>query len=264
MSQSTNQPTRSSQRGSVIFGSSAAEELLSRHGLSTVDAVFAGGNLSACRHRGRSVHELRLMSDDGSLTRLFVKLNWGRRRIWPRMTDIKTGQMFQSLPVREWHGLDRFASIGLNVPERLGLFREGLLNFRDAVIVREVPPPYSVDEMLQNGEWDRLTADQHSAILVEMNSIMRTIHTAGIGWRGASSRHFYPQLQADGSWNIWLIDCEGVHRRWSQKIIDRDYNKLYRALKESQASPKILAEFSALMNDITRPSVKEPVARKAA
>jgi hypothetical protein len=30
------------------------------------------------------------------------------------------------------------------------------------------------------------------------------------------AKHFYPEEQRNGSWRIWLIDCEGVYR-WSSE-----------------------------------------------
>ncbi|GAB4134819.1 MAG: hypothetical protein Tsb009_00300 [Planctomycetaceae bacterium] len=210
------------------------------------------------------MYPLTLPDETGSEKRYFVKLNWGRRRFWPRMTDIKTGQIFQSLPTREWHGLNRFEQIGLNVPERIALFREGLLHFRDAVIVREVPPLYSVDEMLQNGEWEKLTLSQQSNLLAAIMDILRTIHLAGLGWRGSSSRHFYPQLDPDGCWKIWLIDCEGVHRSWSRKVILRDCDKLWRAMRESCASHETLTELGERIGEYTGKPFSRVASRRAA
>lgn len=239
------------------FGSHAWQDLLESNGLCDTDSVFARGNTHNCRHTGRSVTPLTLTSPDGSETQAYLKLNWGRRRIWPRMTDLKTGQMFQSLPEREWNGIDRFAKIGLNVPERLGLFQSGLFQFRDAVIVRAVPPLHSVDQMLQNGSWWELDDERRSSLLSAMITVMRTIHAAGIGWRGSSSRHFYPQWQPTDGWKLWLIDCEGVHRKWSNRIVERDCRKLWRAMRESGADSDTLTELQSLI-DRTNGSDESP------
>jgi len=116
------------------------------------------------------------------------------------MTDLKTGQTFQSLSDREWNGLARFRALGLNVPERLALYCHGLWTVRTAVILREVPPQHSLDEMLKNGRWQQFSAGQRESLLETVMATMQTIHKAGLGWRGTSCRHFYPQLHNDGSW----------------------------------------------------------------
>ncbi|MCH7751627.1 MAG: hypothetical protein IH898_05670 [Planctomycetes bacterium] len=51
---------------------------------------------------------------------VFIKKQEGRLRLFPRLTDLKTGQVFLSLPQREWSGIERFAeglslSLGLDV-----------------------------------------------------------------------------------------------------------------------------------------------------
>lgn len=234
--------------GGVQFASESAGRLLRACGLDCAAAAFDRGTGTTLRHRGRSVYSLDLAGAGDTPQRVFVKLNWGRHRLLPRMTDLKTGQMYQSLPVREWNGIERFASIGLNVPERMALFREGRFVYRDAVVVRQVPPEFSVDEMLESGRWYDLPRDRQSSLLRAMVSTMGRIHAAGLGWRGASSRHFYPRWQTDGTWKLWLIDCEGVHRAWSSRIVDRDCNKLWRAMRESGANAQTLAELISLLD----------------
>ena len=64
---------------------------------------------------------------------MFVKFSWGRRRWWPRLSDVRTGQVFQSLAVREWEGLKTFERLRLQVPERLALLEEGVLWKRSAL-----------------------------------------------------------------------------------------------------------------------------------
>lgn len=219
----------------TLFAAESVRRLLEHNGLAEIDAVFARGETVRCRHPGRAVYETTLAGDDGGPARVFVKLNWGRRRILPRMTDLKTGQVFQSLPVREWRGLGRLASLGLNVPERLALFRDGLVSFRAAIVVRAVPPSHSLDEMLQNGAWGRLAAEERDSLLDAVVAALGTIHAAGLGWRGTTSRHFFPELDESGRWKLWLIDCEGVHGRATRRTVERDYRKLRRAMRESGA-----------------------------
>jgi len=218
-----------------VYTSESVRALLERHGLAGIEAVFSRGASVHARHQGRSVWEAQLIDDQGKPLRIFIKMSWGRRRLWPRMTDLKTGQTFQSLSDREWNGLARFWALGLNVPERLALYRHGLWTVRTAVILREVPPQHSLDEMLKNGRWQQFSAGQREGLLETVMATMQTIHKAGLGWRGTSSRHFYPQLQNDGSWKVWLIDCEGVHGHASGKTFERSYQKLWRSMKESGA-----------------------------
>ena len=223
-----------------VFATDWARTLLTENGLADIDAVFEAGSQTELRHTGRGVWETQLADEQGESVRAFVKMHWGRRRLWPRMTDLKTGQVFQSLPEREWRGIGQFQSIGLNVPERLVLFREGMLSMRSAIIVREVPPRQSIDEMLQDGSWQQLSSDQRASLLEAVMATLHTMYTAGVGWRGVSSRHFFPELQSDDSWKIWLIDCEGVHNRVTQKTISRSFQKLWRSMKESGADQTTL------------------------
>ncbi|MCH8830879.1 MAG: hypothetical protein IID45_14990 [Planctomycetes bacterium] len=255
--------SRSQNRRRASFGSVVAERLLRENGLDSLESVFERVIDTVHRHRGRSVTECRLQEADGSEVRTFVKLNWGRRRFWPRMTDLKTGQLFQSLPVREWKGLSLFQSIGLNVPERLGLFRAGWIRFRHAVIVREVPAEFSVDELLQTGRWGKIDRADRSDLLKAMIEVMSIIHRAKLGWRGASSRHFFPERLEDGRWKLWLIDCEGVHRGRQRKIVKRDLTKLRRAMRESGADPDTLCELDRLIAGSLRVPVTTDHAKAA-
>jgi len=222
----------------AVYASDAARKMLCRNGLADIDAVFSKGASAPCRHEGRSVWKVRLTSEHDEPVSVFVKMHWGRRRFWPRMADLKTGQVFQSQPVREWHGLHRLESIGLHVPERLALFRHGLLMFRSAVIVRAVPPKHSLYDMIQNGRWERLSTGCRESLLDAVVSTIRKIHAAGYGWRGTSSKHFYPELHNDDTWKLWLIDCEGVHGRATQRTFQRDFRKFSKCLKLAGADQK--------------------------
>ena len=223
-----------------VFDCEAARDLLNNNGLGDVESVFANGATAQRRHDGRTVWDTQLIADDGELVHVYVKMNWGRLQFWPRMTDLKTGQWLQSMPIREWKGIGELKSLGLNVPQRLAVFHTGILSFRAAVIVRAIPLRESVRAMLASGEWQRLAGEQREHILDRMVEVMRTIHAAGLGWRGSSLGHFYPQLDADGGWKIWLIDCEGVHRRATQRTFDRDFRKLTRSFEIVGAEPSTL------------------------
>ncbi len=109
----------------ILFESPAAELALRRQGLATLDAIFAGQAAAEVRHVGRAVLKTELPCLGGATETVYIKLSWGRRRWWPRMADIRTRQVFQSLAVREWEGLKVFERLGLRVPERLALLEEG-------------------------------------------------------------------------------------------------------------------------------------------
>jgi hypothetical protein len=235
-----------------LFGSEAARTLLEANQLADLDSAFAVGSSAMERHVGRGVVEATLTDADDETAQVFIKLNWGRRRLWPRMTDIKTGQVLQSLPEREWRGLQAFESIGLSVPERLALFQQGTLNIRAAVIVRAVPPVGSLDEWMQDGRWQQLSLEERTELLEGVVAIARRIHSSGFGWRGIGSRHFFPEKLENGRWKFWLIDCEGVHRGATTTVVERDYRKLLRAVRESGAEEESLRRLQRLIEDSTR------------
>lgn len=224
---------RSFRAFGAAFSSEAARDLLQDHGLGEIESIFARGKSAHCRHAGRSVWDTRLTNSTGEPVRVYVKMNWGRRRLWPRMTDLKTGQWLWSHPVREWHGLGALSRLGLNVPERLAVFHAGLMSFRAAVVMRAIPLATSVQTLLESGDWRRLPENRRARILDRMLEVMQTIHAAGYGWRGTSVGHFYPRLDdadtENESRSMWLIDCEGVHPRASRRTYERDYRKLLRS-----------------------------------
>ena len=213
----------------AVFASEPIRDLLIRNNLAELDAIYEQATDAHLRHTGRSVWNTHLQDDDGERIHVYIKMNWGRRRLWPRMTDLRNGQWLQSHPVREWHGIDALGQLGLNVPERLAVIHSGLVTFRSAVIVRAIPPTASVFDMLQSGEWSQLKTGHRQQVLWGIANVMRTIHSAELGWRGTSVGHFYPQEAANGNWNTWVIDCEGVHPRATQRTFDRDDRKLLKS-----------------------------------
>jgi len=209
--------------------------LLSANRLTGIEEVFRCGVSAQMRHPGRAVCELNLLDQDGNPYRAFAKLNWGRRRLWPRLTDLRTGQPFSSHPVKEWHGLDKLHSLGLAVPERLALFEEGVWHFRAAVIVRAVPPPRSIYEMLCDGSWHALPQADRMGIVDQIVDTLDRVHAGRLGWRGTSTGHFYPERTPTGGWKLWLIDCEGVHTRATRRTSKRDFRKIARCLSRAGA-----------------------------
>ncbi len=236
------EPSRRPRR----FGSEAARRLLMQNALDDLDRVFYFGDRCVHQRRGRAVTQIKLGEAGGKTITAFVKLNWGRRRLVPRWTDMRRGQAFQSLPVREWEGLELFQSLGLLVPERLALLQRGWFWFQEAVIVRRVPPRFSLDEMLRNGDWRRLPYEDKQDLAESIIDVMHRIHRAGLGWRGTGTRHFFPERTPAGRWQLWLIDCEGVHRQATLRSMLRDYRKLHRSLEISGANRPTLELFQEL------------------
>lgn len=215
------------------FASEPAQSLLEFNGLSESRAIFRQGAMVRQRHRRRTVWETTLSRGDAEPMRVFVKMEWGRPRFRPRMSDLKTGQVFQSLPVREWHGLHRLGKLGVCVPQPLALFREGFWSIRDAVVIPAVPPASSVHEMIRSGSWSRLSPERQSSLLKAILAVLRRIHAAGLGWRGVSVQHMYPQLRSDETWEVWLIDCEGIHGAATRRTFARDFNRLWNSISHA-------------------------------
>jgi hypothetical protein len=217
------------------FGSPTTEALLRRNGLASLDAIFAQRSAAQVRHVGRAVRKTELQGTGGVPVTAFVKLSWGRRRWWPRISDIRTGQVLKSLAIREWEGLDALERLGIRVPERLAILEEGLLWKRSAIILKAVPPPASVSDMILDGSWLTLPGNDREAILRELARTLVRIHGSGWAWRSISTRHVFPQRDAGGGWELWLIDCEGVHRARSAKLLLRDLRRFIRALIHDRA-----------------------------
>ena len=232
-----------SDQHKLIFASDDARTFCYRNGLFDGDDMFSLGSPVYRQHRGRCVNAATLEDEDEQPLRIFIKKQEGRLRLIPRLTDLKAGQVFHSLPQREWGGIECLASMGLHVPERLALYHEGLFFFRAAIVLREVPPRHSIGQMLRNGMWSRLAPQDQVSLLDAIVSTMETIHQAGLIWRGASSKHFYPELQDDAAWKLWLIDCEGVHSRTSTGARKQCYLRLFRSMKESGADFRTLDQF---------------------
>lgn len=234
------------------FDSDAIRALLERNGLGDLDEIYSRGVAVPGHRNDRAVCPVTLTNADGLETRVFVKLNWGMRRLVPRMKDIRARRVLQSLPSREWTGLEKFRGIGLNVPERLAYFEEGVLRFRAAIVISALPPSESLAERLLKGDWQRLPRDRQLAELDAVMCVMDTIHAAGLRWRGASTRHFFFELSKAGPPTPWLIDCEGVQRGGTRRDVVRDLQKLWRAFRETGADAHTLAHLTHEIERRTR------------
>lgn len=241
-------------RSVALFDSPTIKAALRRSGLASLNTIFRAGTGSHVRHVGRSVWKTELRDEDDQPFSVFIKLSWGRRRWWPRLTDVRSGQVFDSLAMREWKGLKQLSRLGLNVPQRLALVEDGLLWKRSALIIREIPAPASISDMLCDGTWKQLADSERHSLLQCVVSALARIHSAGFGWRGISSRHIYPlrnsaQRETTERWDVWLIDCEGVHRARSSSVADRDFDKLERSLRADGADATILAVLHEIRAD---------------
>ncbi len=214
----------------TLIGSEPAAEILRLNRIFGLDDIFRIAASATSRHKGRGVCPIELKAADGSHFVTYFKLNWGRPRLWPRMSDIKTGQAMQSLVLREWRGLEQAERHGFHVPERLGLFEEGLINRRAAIIIRAVPPKYSLSELIRNKDWLQRPEEERNCLVDQAREVLQRIDAAGLAWRGASTRHIFPDRQPDGTWKMWLIDCEGIHSR-NSRTKSRDLARFDRTLK---------------------------------
>jgi hypothetical protein len=222
------------------FENESAARCLREQGLTDFGRLFALERMRSQRHDGRTVAQATMTGPDGRTQPLFVKLHWGRQRLWPRMSELRAGQALQSLPEREWRAIEQVGRLGLQVPEKLAVLREGFWWFRAAVLLRAVPPAHSLDDMLRNGSWRSLGRERQQPLLAAVVSDVRRIHAAGLVWRGVCTRHFFPQEQPDGRWSMWLIDLEGIRPGRRQTQFERDERKLLRALEISGADADCL------------------------
>lgn len=168
--------------------------------------------------------------------------------------------MFWSHPAREWDGLQRLESLGLAVPERLAFFEQGFWSFRSAVIVRAVPPPKSIYDMLLDGSWHALSNGDRTTIVDEIVAALRQIHAGGLGWRGTSTGHFYPERAGSGGWKLWLIDCEGVHTGATRQSTQRDFRKIGRCLARAGADVLTLEHLQRRVKKLHGFSLELPAA----
>jgi hypothetical protein len=224
----------------TLFSSDEVGALLERNQFGDLDAIFERG-LSVVRRRGdRVAFPVTLTDAAGNATHAFIKLNWGLRRLVPRAKDIRARQMFQSLPAREWNGLERLRAIGLNASRPLALFEDGTIRFRAAVVLSAVPVESALSDQLLKNEWQQLPQETQNA---QLDAIVRTIdriHSSGLRWRGASTRHLFIDQKRHVEPVVWLIDCEGIQRGGSRHDIERDLRKLLRSFRETGAEQHTL------------------------
>jgi hypothetical protein len=94
--------------------------------------------------------------------------------------------------------------------------------------------------MILDGNWLCLPLEDRRVIFEELARTLWRLHESGWAWRSISTRHVFPQRNASGRWELWLIDCEGVHRARSAAILHRDFRRFLRALSHDRADEQTL------------------------
>lgn len=220
------------QRGNVEFGSQATLDLLSVNGLVDLDTVFNYGEVIHRRYKAKDV-SVAMLHDGDQTIRVFIKKQWKHSRLIPQMHTFLSGKAFWSYPLCEWWGLLRFREIGLNTAEPLALYRHHWHPYRAAIITREVPGEVSLFQMIENGMLGHLDASVLTRLGDAIVTVIERIHNSGLCWRSMAIKHFHPTLQEDGSWLIWLIDCEGVHDRATPHYIERERRSVVNQIRKA-------------------------------
>ncbi len=226
-------------RSRSLFASGDCEQLLTENDLANIGQVNeydADQSEFSQRHAGRCVWRINLNRGHKPPVVAYVKKQDGARRYWPRSTDIKSGQVLQTYPIREWNGLLRLQAAGILTAQPMALFHRGWLHVSSAIITEAVPPAHSIDELLHQNKVTQWSGEEWQGLLDKVMDTTIQIYESGLAWKGSSTRHFYPELQSDGSWKVWLIDCEGVHYNVSPKVALREHDKLIRSFAESKAN----------------------------
>lgn len=227
--------------GPILCGDPAERTLLADGGFDDLDRLFERFLPPVTRHEGRHVAEATLANGD----RVFIKLQSKRPRLIPTMRELRDGRFLRSQPENEWRGLSLLRAAGLHAAQPVALFRSGWRNFRAAIIIRAVPPPHSIHDLLQDGSWQAMDEASRHALASAIAAVPGAIHRARLAWAGIASKHLFPERLPDGSWRIWLIDCEGVHRDPSGRSRTRDHRKLHTSLTRSGADEEMLGLLKA-------------------
>ena len=217
-----------------LVESPQTDEILRLNGLNNLDDVFRIAARASSRHNGRGVCPVWLLDVNGGRFTAYFKLNWGLPRLNPQWEDVKSGRVFQSLVYREWLGIERMERLGFRVPRRLAFFEDGWIRRRSAVIIRAVPPRESLSEMIRSASWTARPAAEQDGLIEAGLATLRRIDAHGLAWRGALTRHLFPEKNAHGEWAMWLIDCEGIHDRTSETLA-RDIARFQKSLQTDHA-----------------------------
>jgi hypothetical protein len=211
------------------FVSDDVERLLTANGLHSLEAAFVLGAPvgdvhaeRAIRHDFKRVVYLDLATPNGNC-RVYIKRQWRRERLLPRPTDIRHRIGIKCTPIHEWRGLRIMQQAGMDVSEPLAVFWRGWGFSIGAVVTRAVPVNRSLDDLINSGDFARMTPARRSSLINAAVNVVKRIEQARLTWRSMKAKHFYPEETGDG-WRIWLIDCEGVSHRGPHSERQRQWN----------------------------------------
>jgi len=225
------------------FASGEIEALLAANGLQTLDDAFRVGQPlghqhfhRATRHKNRRVVKFEL-EEPGGPTTVYIKRQWRRERSLPRPTDFLHRINLFCSPIHEWRGLQILEDIGMNVSQPLGVFWRGWGLAQGAIVTRSLPVELSMADLLLAGKLLEMPTERLNSLIEAAVDVVVRLQWHGISWRSMKAKHFYPEAMRDGSWRIWLIDCEGVSR-WATR---RDYKRQWNGFVETltQHSPSL-------------------------
>lgn len=232
----------------ALYSSGEARALLEANGLDRLGPLFTTGNpVRSQRHLHKEVVRV-LLRDRERRTEVpvFVKRQWRRGRLLPRLSDLLSLHPYPSDPVHEWQGLQRLRAVGLLAAEPLALFWCPF-STRSAVVVREVPAPASLRDLLQSGALYALPPKRLDAVTAAIDQTLRRLRQARLGWRSLMAKHIYPEMLPDGSVRLWLIDCEGVYRVRTRRAHQRDEARFLDSVRKADAGEAFAARIERLL-----------------
>jgi hypothetical protein len=202
---------------------------LTANGLHSLEAAFTLGEPvgdlhveRATRHEFKRIVHLDIAASTGSY-HVYIKRQWRRERLLPRLTEIRHRIAIKCTPIHEWRGLQIMQQAGLHVSEPLALFWRGWGFSSGAVVTRAVPVNRSLADLINSGEVARMAPGRRAALIDAAVHTVARIEQARLTWRSMKAKHFYPE-ETDNGWRIWLIDCEGVSDRGSRSDRKRQWN----------------------------------------
>jgi len=214
------------------FGSQKALEILRANEITSLQAAFDCGDVIHKRYDAKSVSYVELDHQNEKIG-IYIKKQWRQSRLIPRMHSFLCGKAFTSYPLQEWRGLNSLRAIGLYAAEPLALFRHRWHPYKAAVVTLAVPAETNLTQMIRNGGLEHLEDSARSSLIHTLVSIIQGIHNAGFGWRSLDIKHFFPVQQSDGSWQIWLIDCEGIFSPVKKHHIERERRSFLKTIDQA-------------------------------
>jgi len=231
------------------FASAEMEERLLVHKLHKLDQLFGEQDVieSACAEYVSFCEQIETRKHQPFT--VCVKRQTGRIPLIPPFSEFKDGIYKKPMPVRECEAIADLEGLGLNLPARLALLHEKGRQFRAALITRTVPAQQSIEQMMQNRSWASLGEEMQSAILDQVIANLHCIHEDGYCWKEVSLEKFYPVLQGNGSWLLWLSDLESAVADVPAKVQGRDLTYLHKSLKKLNADPFTVKYLKQKWND---------------